>query len=1065
MCIWLDPLLVAEDLVEIFHLGQGALGIIDAAFVSISLLCCGCVYCLVCGIPLHFLCRKHRQRVLMGQFAKRKEKQRAQLEKDEGCSLPVDNEVMQSPVIADDYIGGEADIVEANCHNSFSFEELVSIIHCTGTTTFFFDGKFDGRLFETLDTDKSGTVDVAEIIASRNNQSLQFTVLQANCPALSNLFRGTEAQIRSRLRRANLIKGYHDNEVQREAWDNFAEFNRNARLLYYKCKTLAMGKLYYGKGMEPGKRSRFPILDALAALKMPRGWLQDYKHHIFNSHPVISIFFGSSYSIFTVAQRVEILLIDFLMCTSLTLIQVYVMDMGFQSSSGSTADYLNNIWTTFFIVTIPQGYLQRFVNRIGAILMVGDGSARVSQSCCARYLSHLCQALAANVLVVVVWGSFAITYFVKWFVSQAEGSNVINYVVYNALIGYITSLVIPLLYEYNPSSDIFRFALFLIDVKKFRNHEASSAVGQRVAVFDRGSSTCRLQSERLSDLGTGLVERVYDSDEVVVVLDDPERATRYNDRVQKRRRCRCSKGISSCYKSCCCCCCCCHFWAHEGPPVPSEEGHVILKVVSLANIEICGEKVIIISPTQPQYDGEVATCNSFFGRRGLYEVTMASGELCYFPPDNVRSFSKSKSLSYSKETDIEMTIPEESSDNFAGGACKGGQMATYEESNKFDAEVATAVRPDHFISSRSEITSEPSWWSLLLRFDEPGLRRKARTRAATDTSAAMIFDAPSAAFEGIALPSKDSNGAPSAMSSMKTAAASISRARKTAAVAAEVAAKARARAQFEAERFARSWIGSTVGPLLGWFILDYWQVCAWRRERAAVLSIIRDAITEHGPEHMSDPHVHAKALLAREAAARVLQEGGTVRLRGPSVAESYEASHGIRESMASSNVALGRIVPGVPRGTLGVVVRGSGDDNTFLKANGFSYRHLTPDLRVHVLFSHGQRTLPADWLEAVHETFSETTTTASTSHASFRSPIRKWKQTLATREKRRAAQSGKNSDADHLDVKLTELTDRNISNRFGTYNAMHSRKEHLREHGGGAYPVAELHDFTAIDNE
>ena len=31
---------------------------------------------------------------LMGQFAKRKEKQRAQLEKDKGCSLPVDNEVM-----------------------------------------------------------------------------------------------------------------------------------------------------------------------------------------------------------------------------------------------------------------------------------------------------------------------------------------------------------------------------------------------------------------------------------------------------------------------------------------------------------------------------------------------------------------------------------------------------------------------------------------------------------------------------------------------------------------------------------------------------------------------------------------------------------------------------------------------------------------------------------------------------------------------------------------------------------------------------------------------------------
>jgi hypothetical protein len=152
---------------------------------------------------------------------------------------------------------------------------------------------------------------------------------------------------------------------------------------------------------------------------------------------------------------------------------------------------------------------------------------------------------------------------------------------------------------------------------------------------------------------------------------------------------------------------------------------------------------------------------------------------------------------------------------------------------------------------------------------------------------------------------------------------------------------------------------------LGWFILDYWKVCAWRRERAKVLGILRDAITEYGPRHMSDPYVQARALMARESAARVLQEGGAVRLRGPTAAgEHGGSSYNSRLSVASSSVALGHVVPGVPRGARGVIVRGKDGQAKYLVANGFTYRHLTPDLRVHVLFPHGQRTVPADWLTA-----------------------------------------------------------------------------------------------------
>ena len=1074
--------------VEVTNLlsGQGNSGILRAAETSVAILCLGLLYCLICGIPSHFFCKKHRQKVLLNKFTERKLKQRSQLENKSEHSLATQksDEVIKSPVIADEYIGGEADVLEANRHNSFCFEELVSLIHCTSSTTFFFDGKFDALLFETLDTDKSGTIDVNEFIAGRNDHRLQFTVRQAKCPALSNFFHGTEAQLRSRLRRANLIKKDKDKVIGREAWDNFAEFNRNSRLLYYKCKTLAMGKLYYGKGMEPGKRSRFPILDALAALKMPRGWLQDYKHHVFNSHPAISVFFGSSYSVFSFDQRLEVFLIDFFMCTSLTLFQVFLVETVYKFPPGSISYYLSNFWTTLLIVTIPQGYLQRLVNRIGAVLMVGDGSVRATRSCCFRYWSHFCQALAASVLVLVLFASFGVTYLVGWIVVRIVGSGIIISVVINALIGYATSLVIPLLYEYNPSSDIFQFALFLINVKKFRNHEASSAVGQKVAVFNRGSTTSWFKSERLSDLGTGLVERVHDSDEVVVLLDDPERAARHNDQILKQRRYKC------CSIGCCCCCrCCCRcfFWAQKGSQIPPEKGRVILKVVSLASLDVCGKKVIIISPSQPQYDGEVATCNSFFGRRGLYEVTMASGQLCYFPPDNVRPFNESKPLSDPMQTDIDISTIEKYLGADTGDTGPDVEGANNEDSSEFDAEIA----PNLSSSSDSEEASEPSWWRLLLRFDEAGLRRKARLRAAnlqlgSSSLASKAFLASRVAQSRASAPDANkenfvgnlnreasddantTNGERTLLSkvSIKSAAAPYSRARKAAIAAVEAAAKARARAQFEAERFARSWIGITMGPLLGWFILDYLQICAWRRERAAVLEIMRDAITEYGPEHMSDPHVHAKALLAREEAARILQEGGTVRLRGPSVAESYQSSRSIRESVASSNEALGRIVPDVPRGTLGVVVRGSGRDDTFLKANGFVYRHLTRDLRVRVLFPHGQRLVPADWLDEVHESVESKTVTpiATVSNsAPSRSPIRKWKQTMATREKRRLEAANPESGAEQMDV---ELTDRKSSNRLGAYNAMHERppqeftKQAAHGYGDGARPITEFHDFT-----
>jgi len=289
--------------------------------------------------------------------------------------------------------------------------------------------------------------------------------------------------------------------------------------------------------MEPGKRSSVPIIDALATLVVPRGWLQDYKHHVCNSHPIISVIWGSQYSIFSPFQRTQILLIDFFTCFSLTVVQIYVVAQGTFSSSGTTLDDFNNFWTTLVIVTIPQRYIHRLVNCIGGILLIDDESAHDNRSSFARFCSHISRAFATNALIFVFYASCGAAFYVLWLVLDSPvliENGIGKSVTINILVGYFYSLVMPLLQEYNPSSDVFRFALFLIDVKNFRSQEASSAVGQRVAVFDGGAMNYGIKNEKLSDLGTGTVERVYDSDEVVVLLDHPDRARRYNDQLLKK---------------------------------------------------------------------------------------------------------------------------------------------------------------------------------------------------------------------------------------------------------------------------------------------------------------------------------------------------------------------------------------------------------------------------------------------------------------------------------------------------------------------------------------------------
>jgi hypothetical protein len=94
--------------------------------------------------------------------------------------------------------------------------------------------------------------------------------------------------------------------------------------------------------------------------------------------------------------------------------------------------------------------------------------------------------------------------------------------------------------------------------------------------------------------------------------------------------------------------------------VVSEEGRVVINVVNLACLDFFGEQVVIVSPRQPLHDGKLATCNSFSGERGVYEVTMASGEVREFPPGNVRVFDRDllQSLSQRSEPDLTPVLQE-----------------------------------------------------------------------------------------------------------------------------------------------------------------------------------------------------------------------------------------------------------------------------------------------------------------------------------------------------------------------------------------------------------------------
>jgi hypothetical protein len=73
-----------------------------------------------------------------------------------------------------EYPGGEADVLAANRHNDFSFEELVSIVHCTEDTLFAFDPAVIYSFFDYIDKDGNGSLSPRELREAAKSVSLSF---------------------------------------------------------------------------------------------------------------------------------------------------------------------------------------------------------------------------------------------------------------------------------------------------------------------------------------------------------------------------------------------------------------------------------------------------------------------------------------------------------------------------------------------------------------------------------------------------------------------------------------------------------------------------------------------------------------------------------------------------------------------------------------------------------------------------------------------------------------------------------------------------------------------------
>lgn len=449
--------------------------------------------------------------------------------------------------------------------------------------------------------------------------------------------------------------------LTRQVWGEFMSEQRDSRLLYYKTTAIAEDNLYYGKGMEPGRKPWLKSLlpkPAFEALKhlLPRGWIQDYAHFLRNAHPVVSVFYSSAFNPFTKVQRVELMVIDLDFCFVLTVMQILFMEIhrkSWRQQHDDIDDNWTDTWSSFFFVTVPQVAIQRLINELSRAWRVEDESEK-PRNCLRRRYNFCLSVIGMNAVTSLFFLSAAtVVWTIAFMVTshpELKISNTVGKFVLNSITSYVTMVFLPIVQEFNPSSTLCELALLMQDVRSFLISEAVDLLGTKVVIYN---SSHKASTAYLTDAGEGVVLGVDEGTGRCIVKVTTEGTLSTDESSHSRftsMRAKCSgrseltefeEGGDNCY---------------------------LIDVTNLARTDLIGECVAVevsraVASADKQElrarslqwlslfdifselgeegdaeeDDDVYTCESFDANAGLYAVSCTkSDELLYFAPNDVR---------------------------------------------------------------------------------------------------------------------------------------------------------------------------------------------------------------------------------------------------------------------------------------------------------------------------------------------------------------------------------------------------------------------------------------------
>lgn len=222
-----------------------------------------------------------------------------------------------------DYPGGEFDVLSANAlAGTLTWPQMVGEVLQSGDTLFHFDADVCERLFDVIDEDGSGRLDMEEILTAGEKEGVVEYIRQADQPTLEYLIqrgptnRSAEQHVMG-IKRAFLgtLDADGDGSVDRAEWNAFIANLRAQRMLYLKQYLLIRKHCYFGLGLEPDKKHWDP-LGLVSHGWLMRGWCEDFWFYASNNHPLLILFYTEADNAFSPFER----RVDFVFSTAVTLL-------------------------------------------------------------------------------------------------------------------------------------------------------------------------------------------------------------------------------------------------------------------------------------------------------------------------------------------------------------------------------------------------------------------------------------------------------------------------------------------------------------------------------------------------------------------------------------------------------------------------------------------------------------------------------------------------------------------------------------------------------------------------